>query len=394
MSIITVTQLNTYLASVFRGDRNLSNIFIRGEITDVSSYSRGKKNYLFFNLKDSESLVGAVVFHDVLKRLKFKPADGMSVVVCGKVTVYEPRGNYRITVNDIIADGTGKEAVSFEQLKKKLSDEGIFSRKRPVPQIPKKIGVVTSLKGAAVRDIINVISRRYPLAEIYAVNAVVQGEIAVESICRGIKKAENCDVVIVGRGGGSAEDLSSFNSEKVARAVYNCKAPVISAVGHETDISLCDMAADLRAPTPSAAAELAVPDINSLYGKIELLERRMKNIAETYLARTESRLKYLTYSLESNSPQKKIELSEQKLNSLEKDLKSAYRIYMGKQENIFSEKTAMLENLSPLKVLARGYSVVYSREHIIKNSNDINMGDTIKIDFGNGGADAEIKNKW
>ena len=394
MSIITVTQLNTYLASVFRGDRNLSNIFIRGEITDVSSYSRGKKNYLFFNLKDSESLVGAVVFHDVLKRLKFKPADGMSVVVCGKVTVYEPRGNYRITVNDIIADGTGKEAVSFEQLKKKLSDEGIFSRKRPVPQIPKKIGVVTSLKGAAVRDIINVISRRYPLAEIYAVNAVVQGEIAVESICRGIKKAENCDVVIVGRGGGSAEDLSSFNSEKVARAVYNCKAPVISAVGHETDISLCDMAADLRAPTPSAAAELAVPDINSLYGKIELLERRMKNIAETYLARTESRLKYLTYSLESNSPQKKIELSEQKLNSLEKDLKSAYRIYMGKQENIFSEKTAMLENLSPLKVLARGYSVVYSGEHIIKNSNDINMGDTIKIDFGNGGADAEIKNKW
>ncbi|MBR0141647.1 MAG: exodeoxyribonuclease VII large subunit [Ruminococcus sp.] len=394
MSIITVTQLNTYLASVFRGDRNLSNIFIRGEITDVSSYSRGKKNYLFFNLKDSESLVGAVVFHDVLKRLKFKPADGMSVVVCGKVTVYEPRGNYRITVNDIIADGTGKEAVSFEQLKKKLSDEGIFSRKRPVPQIPKKIGVVTSLKGAAVRDIINVISRRYPLAEIYAVNAVVQGEIAVESICRGIKKAENCDVVIVGRGGGSAEDLSSFNSEKIARAVYNCKAPVISAVGHETDISLCDMAADLRAPTPSAAAELAVPDINSLYGKIELLERRMKNIAETYLARTESRLKYLTYSLESNSPQKKIELSEQKLNSLEKDLKSAYRIYMGKQENIFSEKTSMLENLSPLKVLARGYSVVYSGEHIIKNSNDINMGDTIKIDFGNGGADAEIKNKW
>ncbi|MBR6386204.1 MAG: exodeoxyribonuclease VII large subunit [Ruminococcus sp.] len=394
MSIITVTQLNTYLASVFRGDRNLSNIFIRGEITDVSSYSRGKKNYLFFNLKDSESLVGAVVFHDVLKRLKFKPADGMSVVVCGKVTVYEPRGNYRITVNDIIADGTGKEAVSFEQLKKKLSDEGIFSRKRPVPQIPKKIGVVTSLKGAAVRDIINVISRRYPLAEIYAVNAVVQGETAVESICRGIKKAENCDVVIVGRGGGSAEDLSSFNSEKVARAVYNCKAPVISAVGHETDISLCDMAADLRAPTPSAAAELAVPDINSLYGKIELLERRMKNIAETYLARTESRLKYLTYSLESNSPQKKIELSEQKLNSLEKDLKSAYRIYMGKQENIFSEKTSMLENLSPLKVLARGYSVVYSGEHIIKNSNDINMGDTIKIDFGNGGADAEIKNKW
>jgi exodeoxyribonuclease VII large subunit len=394
MSIITVTQLNTYLASVFRGDRNLSNIFIRGEITDVSSYSRGKKNYLFFNLKDSESLVGAVVFHDVLKRLKFKPADGMSVVVCGKVTVYEPRGNYRITVNDIIADGTGKEAVSFEQLKKKLSDEGIFSRKRPVPQIPKKIGVVTSLKGAAVRDIINVISRRYPLAEIYAVNAVVQGETAVESICRGIKKAENCDVVIVGRGGGSAEDLSSFNSEKVARAVYNCKAPVISAVGHETDISLCDMAADLRAPTPSAAAELAVPDINSLYGKIELLERRMKNIAETYLARTESMLKYLTYSLESNSPQKKIELSEQKLNSLEKDLKSAYRIYMGKQENIFSEKTSMLENLSPLKVLARGYSVVYSGEHIIKNSNDINMGDTIKIDFGNGGADAEIKNKW
>ena len=188
--------------------------------------------------------------------------------------------------------------------------------------------------------------------------------------------------------------MSSFNSEKVARAVYNCKAPVISAVGHETDISLCDMAADLRAPTPSAAAELAVPDINSLYGKIELLERRMKNIAETYLARTESRLKYLTYSLESNSPQKKIELSEQKLNSLEKDLKSAYRIYMGKQENIFSEKTSMLENLSPLKVLARGYSVVYSGEHIIKNSNDINMGDTIKIDFGNGGADAEIKNKW
>ena len=398
MSIITVTQLNRYIASVVRGDRNLSNILIRGEITDISTFSRSGKNYLFFTLKDSESSVGAIVFNDTLKRLKFKPTDGMSAVISGKVTVYEPRGNYRITVNDIIPDGAGKESVSFEQLKKKLSDEGIFARehKRPVPKMPHKVGVVTSLRGAAVRDIINVISRRFPLTEIYAVNAVVQGENAVDSICRGISKAENagCDLVIVGRGGGSAEDLSAFNSEKVARAVYNCKIPVISAVGHETDISLCDLASDLRAPTPSAAAELAVPDIQELYGRIELIERRMKNIAETSLTRAESRLRYLTASLSANSPQKKLELNEQKINSLDKNLKSSAERYIEKQENILSEKITLLENLSPLKVLARGYTLVYNGDNIVKNSADVNIGDTVKLDFGKGGADAEIKNKW
>ncbi len=398
MSIITVTQLNRYIASVVRGDRNLSNILLRGEITDISTFSRSGKNYLFFTLKDSESSVGAIVFNDALKRLKFKPTDGMSAVISGKVTVYEPRGNYRITVNDIIPDGAGKESVSLEQLKKKLSDEGIFARehKRPVPKMPHKVGVVTSLRGAAVRDIINVISRRFPLTEIYAVNAVVQGENAVDSICRGISKAENagCDLVIVGRGGGSAEDLSAFNSEKVARAVYNCKIPVISAVGHETDISLCDLASDLRAPTPSAAAELAVPDIQELYGRIELIERRMKNIAETSLTRAESRLRYLTASLSANSPQKKFELNEQKINSLDKNLESAAERYIEKQENILSEKITLLENLSPLKVLARGYTLVYNGDNIVKNSADVNIGDTVKLDFGKGGADAEIKNKW
>ena len=398
MSIITVTQLNRYIASVVRGDRNLSNILIRGEITDISTFSRSGKNYLFFTFRDSESSVGAIIFNDALKRLKFKPVNGMSAVISGKVTVYEPRGNYRITVNDIIPDGAGKESVSLEQLKKKLSDEGIFARehKRPVPKMPHKIGVVTSLGGAAVRDIINVISRRFPLTEIYAVNAVVQGENAVDSICSGISKAENagCDVVIVGRGGGSAEDLSAFNSEKVARKVYSCKVPVISAVGHETDISLCDLAADLRAPTPSAAAELAVPDIQELYGRIELMERKMKNIAETSFTRAESRLRYLTISLSANSPQKKFELNEQKINSLDKSLNSAVENYILKQENILSEKIMLLENLSPLRVLSRGYALVYNGDNIVKNSDDINTGDIVRIDFGNGSADAEIKNKW
>lgn len=396
MSIITVSQLNRYIASVFRGDRNLSNILIKGETADISEYSRNGKSYLFFTLKDGESLVGAVVFHDALKRLKFTPTNGMSVIVSGKITVYEPRGTYRITVNDIIPDGAGKESVSLEQLKKKLSDEGIFGNKRPLPQIPHKIGVVTSLKGAAVRDIINVISRRFPMTEIYAVNAVVQGENAADSICSGISKAENsgCDVIIAGRGGGSAEDLSAFNSEKVARAVYNCKVPVISAVGHETDISLCDLAADLRAPTPSAAAELAVPDINQLYGRIELFERRMKNIMETSAAKSGAMLKYLSSVLEANSPQKKIELHEQKLNALDERCFSAAERYIAKCENILSEKIAVLENLSPLKVLARGYSLVYKGDNTVKDSDDVNIGDVIKIDFGNGGAYAEIKDKW
>ena len=257
MPVITVTQINRYIGSILKNDRNIQGIMVRGEISNYVKHFRS--GHVYFTLKDSESAIKAVMFANSAARLKFAPEDGMAVIVSGSIGVYERDGAYQLYVNDIIPEGAGAQGAALEQLKRKLQKEGIFdtAHKRPIPAMPKKIGAVTSLSGAAVRDIINVLSRRYPLGEVYAVNALVQGEGAPESVCRGILRAEaaGCDVIIVGRGGGSSEDLSAFNTEKVAYAIYNCKVPVISAVGHETDFTIADLAADLRAPTPSAAAE-------------------------------------------------------------------------------------------------------------------------------------------
>jgi exodeoxyribonuclease VII large subunit len=262
--------------------------------------------------------------------------------------------------------------------------------------MPKKIGAVTSLSGAAVRDIINVLSRRYPVGEVFAVNAQVQGEAAPDSICRGILRAEaaGCDVIIVGRGGGSSEDLSAFNTEKVAYAIYNCKVPVISAVGHETDFTIADLAADLRAPTPSAAAELSAPDIITLYEKIDILERRAERSAKALFDKATDRLNALDTRLSAQSPENRLKLTGERLTALDKRCETAFLRYMDKLERQLGEKAAKLDSLSPLKVLSRGYSLVYKDTKLLSSSDSLEKGDKVNITFGSGGAVAEITDKW
>lgn len=396
MPVITVTQINKYIGSILKNDRNLQGIMVRGEISNYVKHFRS--GHVYFTLKDSESSIKAVMFASAAARLKFEPEDGMSVIAAGSLGVFERDGVYQLYVNDIIPEGAGKANVALEQLKKKLQKEGIFAEehKRPIPPMPKKIGAVTSLSGAAVRDIINVLSRRYPLGEVFAVNAQVQGEGAAESVCAGILKAEaaGCDVIIVGRGGGSSEDLSAFNTEKVAYAIYNCKVPVISAVGHETDFTVADLAADLRAPTPSAAAELAAPDITLLYEKISLLERRAERSALSVLDKSTDRFIALNARLTAQSPENRLKLTAERLSAFDKRRDTAFLRYMDRLERQLEEKAARLDSLSPLKVLSRGYSLVYKGEKLLSSSETLKKGDKIKIGFGSGGAEAEITDKW
>lgn len=262
---ITVTQLNRYLKSIFDGDDNLRQIFIKGEISNCKLHTRG---HLYFTLKDETSRINAVMFASNVSSLKFKPADGTKVLVVGRVSVYETTGNYQIYVTDMIEDGIGNLYVAFEELKKKLASEGLFDKehKKKIPKIPKKIGIVTASTGAAIKDILTTIKRRFPVCETILFPSLVQGSDAAKDIVKNIKLANTYDIdtLIVGRGGGSIEDLWPFNEEIVARAIYESRVPVISAVGHEIDFSISDFVADLRAPTPTAAAELAVPDINTI----------------------------------------------------------------------------------------------------------------------------------
>ncbi len=397
MPVVTVTQLNKYLGSVFRGDRNLQGIMIKGEISNfVCHYKSG---HMYFTIKDSESALKAVMFAQAASRLKFVPEDGMSIVAAGNIVVYERDGVYQINVTDIIPEGKGKETAALEQLKRKLAKEGIFdaAHKRPLPDMPKKIGVVTSLSGAAVRDIINVLSRRWPLGEVYAVNAVVQGQSAPDSICAGILSAESagCDVVIVGRGGGSSEDLSAFNSEKVAYAVYNCKVPVISAVGHETDISITDLSADMRAPTPSAAAELAASvSVDILSDRIRIAEKRLKSAISFVVSEKEEKNALAGSRLAARSPENLLRLTEERLENFRKRYGFAFASYLGRMESKVNEKIRSLDNLSPLKVLSRGYSLVYKGEGLVSDSDKLEKGDIVSIRLGEGGVTAEIKDKW
>lgn len=396
MPVITVTQINRYIASILKNDRNIQGVMVKGEISDYVRHFRS--GHIYFTLKDPESSVKAVMFASSASRLKFEPEDGMAVIVSGSISVYEREGAYQLYVNDIIPEGNGAAGAALEQLKKKLQKEGLFdtAHKRPIPVMPKKIGAVTSLNGAAVRDIINVLSRRYPLCEVYAVNALVQGEGAADSVCRGILKAEaaGCEVIIVGRGGGSSEDLSVFNTEKIAYAVYNCKVPVISAVGHETDFTIADLAADLRAPTPSAAAELASPDIKSLYEKFSLYERRIEKAAITQLDKATDVFVAMNARLLAQSPEKKLQLSGERIISLNKRHETAYLRYMDKLERSLAENAAKLDSLSPLKVLSRGYSLVYKGDKLLSSSDSLEKGEKVSIRFGSGGASAEITDKW
>lgn len=394
-SILTVSQINRYIASMIKGEKRLHGILASGEISNFTCHN--KTGHLYFTLKDNETSIKAVMFSNMASQLKFAPKSGMNVIVAADVRVYERDGVYQLYVTDMQPDGLGAMYLAFEQLKERLSAEGIFSmeHKKPIPQMPNRIAIVTSLDAAALQDMLKILSRRYPVAEVTIFPALVQGANAPESICRAIMRADrsNPDLIICGRGGGSPEDLAAFNSEAVARSIYACNTPIISAVGHETDTSIADYAADLRAATPSAAAELAVPDISVLYDKINSVEKVLNRAVSAAIGAKLYRLEIISERLEAASPSGKLSALGEKISAAEKALTSAYKIKLQGYGGTVAEKAALLENLSPLKTLSRGYSLVYKGDKLVNSVKDLSEKDKISIRMSDGTMSAIIERK-
>ena len=391
MLILSVTQINRYISFKFKDDKKLSGVMIKGEISNFTAHRSG---HFYFTLKDKESSIKAVMFKSHAVNVKFMPENGMNVIAMGNISVFERDGIYQVYVTDIVPDGIGSVYVASEQLKAKLQKEGIFdqSAKRPIPQMPVKIGVVTSKTGAALQDIINILSRRYPIGELVLVPALVQGEGAADSIIKALIQAGkfDCDVIILARGGGSLEDLTPFNTEKVAYAVYNSSVPIISAVGHETDVTIADLAADLRAPTPSAAAEVVSVSKEQLNGNLNYYNEKLKNLIRIKLNNAEASLERLTERLIRFSPQFKIENNIRKFDDLQKRLDFAFIKIISDYENKYISRISQMEALSPIKVLKRGYSLIYKNSNIISNISKLECGDIIEIKMSDGTVKAKI----
>ena len=395
MSVLTVSQLNKYIAFKINSDIKLKSVMVEGEISNfVNHYKSG---HLYFTLKDKSTCVKAIMFAKSAARLKFTPFDGMKVIICGNVEVFERDGVYQIYVSDMQPSGVGGLYLAVEQVKKKLSSQGIFDDKykKQIPKFPKKIGIITSTSGAALHDILNVLSRRYPLCEAHIFPAIVQGEQAVNSLCSQLKSADESynDVIIIGRGGGSLEDLMAFNSEILAKQIYNCNTPVISGVGHETDTTICDFVSDLRAPTPSAAAELAVPEIESIYNYLIEIENKLKNIINTKTQKYDDQLQSVDMKLKNMSPNARIENALLNINNINDRLNRSYNTIINIKENNLNEKISVLSTLNPLAVLSRGYSLSYKGDKLLKSAKDINVGDEIKIQFSDSGCLATVTKK-
>lgn len=390
--ILTVTQLNTYAKSVIEQEATLSNVFVMGEISNFVDHYRS--GHLYMSIKDNQSVISAVMFAGNASRLKFKPENGMSVIIRGRVSIYERDGRYQLYIDDMQPDGVGALAIAFEQMKEKLSKAGLFDaeHKMPIPEIPEKIGVISSPTGAAVQDVLNVLGRRFPVSEIIFAGVQVQGDSAAPTIIDAIKRLNNTDVdiIIIARGGGSAEDLWPFNDEKLAYAIYDSQIPIISGVGHETDFTICDFVADLRAPTPSAAAELAVPDIREQKNYVSALKTALDNAIETDIKEKQYNLEQLTKSSVLKNPEKIIENCELYLDTIITKININFKDIFTKCSSDFAMLCSKLDSLSPLKVLARGYSIAKKDENIIVNSKDLSVGDSISIQFADGNVKAEI----
>lgn len=382
---ITVTQLNRYLKSIFDGDDNLRQIFIKGEISNCKLHTRG---HLYFTLKDETSRINAVMFASNVSSLKFKPADGTKVLVVGRVSVYETTGNYQIYVTNMIEDGIGNLYVAFEELKKKLASEGLFDKehKKKIPKIPKKIGIVTASTGAAIKDILTTIKRRFPVCETILFPSLVQGSDAAKDIVKNIKLANTYDIdtLIVGRGGGSIEDLWPFNEEIVARAIYESRVPVISAVGHEIDFSISDFVADLRAPTPTAAAELAVPDINTIVSYLNIVKTRAYNGVNQLIINNQLLITKIKDSYVLTHPMSLFERKEQKLDTLIDKLNKEITIILDKQDIKLKHIISSLQVLNPLNTLNRGYAIIRKDNKVISSVGKIKKDDEVIINLKDG----------
>lgn len=377
MTTLTVSQLNRYIKSVLDEANLLQNIYVSGEISNFKHYPSG---HIYFTLKDSASQLKCVMFSSDNTSLRFRPENGMSVVCLGRIGVYEKDGAYQLYVKGMQPKGIGELALAYEQLKETLEKRGWFSplHKKPIPKYPKKIGVATSNMGAAVEDIKNIISRRFPICELVIVPTVVQGENAKNDIARSVEFLDELgvDTIIVGRGGGSLEDLWAFNTIEVAQAVYNCKTPVISAVGHETDYTICDFVSDLRAPTPSAAAELAVPDINSELSYIEDARAFMNKSVNHKILELSQRLDSLS-RFDSISVSLFISPYFEQLALITKKMNEELRNIFNRKQLELSKAASMLNALSPLAVLGRGYSLTLHNDAVITNASEVKADDLI-----------------
>ncbi|MBR4446945.1 exodeoxyribonuclease VII large subunit [Methanobrevibacter sp.] len=411
----TVSEINKYINRILKGDPNLKNIQIKGEISNYKTFPSG---HSYFTLKDETSQIPAVFFKFNKDRfLDFEPENGMKVIIKGKIEVYENDGKYQLYVTKIQKDGIGDLFARFEQLKKDLDKEGLFkdTHKKEIPKYPQRIGVVTAQTGAAIRDIITTIKRRYPICEILVFSTLVQGSQAAPQIVRQIKHAQefNIDTLIVGRGGGSIEDLWPFNEEIVAREIYACKIPVISAVGHEIDFTIADFVADKRAATPTAAAELAVPSIQEVKNNVDQLSNRINKSIEDKLLENKTKLEYISQKNVLKNPETIYEIKGMRLDSLisrldfsSKNIISQNRTRLFKLENsivlkkpeeiIKAKREAYLKNfnklevLNPLLTLKRGYTMAKSGDKVISSAKDVKVGDEIDIEFNDGTVNTRV----
>ena len=389
---LTVGELNRYVKMLMDNDALLSAVSVRGEISNLKYHSSG---HLYFTLKDGDAEIAAVMFRSAAMNLKMVARDGMQVVAFGRVSVYEKSGKCQLYVSAMLDNGIGALQLEYERLKKQLEAEGLFDKdkKRPLPRFPKCIGIITSPTGAAVRDMINVTGRRWPSAKILLYPALVQGEQAPASLCAGLdllNAIEACDVIIIGRGGGSIEDLWAFNDERVVRRVAASETPIISAVGHETDFTLCDFAADLRASTPSAAAELAVPDRDEMRIRLDELLGRIENSTLRTVNAKRERLLNVANRLELLSPSGRLMLEKKELLRKKTALEQRIERIVGKRREELSIASAKLVATNPLAVLARGYSYTQKAGVVVSSVSQISNGDVIDIKFADGGASAEI----
>ncbi len=389
---ISVTELNSYIKNKIADDEYLNNVLIKGEISNFKNHYTG---HMYFTLKDENSLIKCVMFKTYAQKLGFMPKDGMKVFVLGGVSVFERDGVYQIYVKVMQEDGVGILYKKYEELKQRLEEEGYFDEehKKRIPQMPKIIGVLTSQTGSVIRDIINVSTRRNPNVNIRLFPVPVQGEGAAEKIAEGIKfMNENklADVLILARGGGSLEDLWPFNEEIVAHVIYNSEIPIISAVGHETDFSISDFVADLRAPTPSAAAELAVPDIYEVKQKINTYQNRLRLTLIKKVEIMKLRYEKCMSSRVFKEPLRNINDNYLKIDAYIKRLENSIKTKQKEEKTKYIELISKLDTLSPLKTLTRGYSLVEENDKIIKSAKDVKTGDKINIRFVDGTKQAEI----
>ena len=387
-----VGELNQYIKNMFDDNRMLNAISVRGEISNFVNHRSG---HLYFSLKDSEGQIRAVMFRSSAQSLKFMPENGTKVIVRGTVSVYTKDGSYQIYVNSMQPDGIGALYLAYEQLKERLFNEGLFdeSVKKSIPSYPERIGVITSPTGAAVRDIINVIGRRYPLATIYLYPSLVQGESAENSLIEGVRyfsDSKLVDTIIIGRGGGSIEDLWAFNSESLARTIYSCPIPIISAVGHETDFTICDFVCDLRAPTPSAAAELAVPDVREIAMNLDNLQARLDAALVGQIERYKDKLSHITSSPVMQNPLNIVEIHRENLDDVLALLDDVFENLCKKKRNDLAFLVGKAEAMNPLAVLARGFSVVSYNGTAVTDANDLTVSDTVDIRMSRGSLKAKV----